>query len=345
MNNNLTKIFKPNNFKDLKFQEHIVEYLSNSVSKNLLFPAYIFYGNNGIGKTSTSRIFAKVINCINIKIENNILINCNNCLNCNLIDNKNHPDYKEIDVGINGDINSIRNIISSLYYKSSVLKYKILILDECDCLTSESSKALLKTIEGLPKNVLVMLLTTNINGIIDAMLSRCQVLYFQSVNYNDIVNYLNMIISKDKIKINNEFIESIAYKANGSLRYAINNFEIVYNATISKIKQYNIYKLISFVPIEIINDIYNCLVNKKLSKLSEILNKLYNDGFILKNVWKQIILFLNKVLIKYNKFDDFFLKISKLITFIYDLFEKDSFIKLDEKTFNDLIILELHKLL
>ena len=173
----LYRKYRPNNFDDLYGQDVIKTILTNSIKNNKINHAFLFFGPRGTGKTSTAKIYAKLINCLNIK--NNKA--CDECENCIKIQN-NSVDIIEMDAASNNGVEEIRNIRNKIDLVPTELKYKVYIIDEIQMLTKEAFDALLKTLEEPPKHVVFIMATTEIKKVPDTIVSRCQVLEFKKID-------------------------------------------------------------------------------------------------------------------------------------------------------------------
>ena len=173
----LYRKYRPDNFDDLYGQEIIKTILQNSIKNNKINHAFLFFGPRGTGKTSTAKIYAKLINCLNISDAKA----CGECENCKKIE-KNTVDIIEMDAASNNGVEEIRNIRNKIDLVPTELKYKVYIIDEIQMLTKEAFDALLKTLEEPPKHVVFIMATTEIKKVPDTIVSRCQVLEFKKIS-------------------------------------------------------------------------------------------------------------------------------------------------------------------
>ena len=209
----------------LKYRPKTIEELDNLnvkeiVKKILLsdsFPhAFLFVGQKGTGKTSTARILAKAVNCLNKKgIEP-----CNACKNCLSVDSSSSPDVIELDAASNRGIEDIRNLIRDSNYYPMINRYRVYIIDEAHMITSDAFNALLKTLEEPPPSVIFILATTNQEKIPKTILSRCYFISFGKAKKSELIAMLKKIVQKEKINIDKELLALIARHADHSFRDA-----------------------------------------------------------------------------------------------------------------------------
>lgn len=206
--------YRPQAFCDLVGQESLVKALSNAIELNRFANAYLFCGPRGTGKTSSARIMAKSLNCVN----GPTVSPCQKCPSCIDITNTSGLDVIEIDAATNRGIDDAKELISQVQYAPINGKYKIFIIDEVHMLSKEAFNALLKTFEEPPKNVIFILATTEPHKVIETIVSRCQRFDFRRITVEDIVSKLKEISNLEKIKITNDALLTIAKNVSGGLR-------------------------------------------------------------------------------------------------------------------------------
>ena len=211
----LYRKYRPNNFDSLIGQKHVVEILKNSIKENKVAHAYLFSGPRGTGKTSTARILAKTINCLNNK--NGVA--CEECENCKSFGT--NPDIIEIDAASNNGVEEIRELINNVKIMPTSLKYKIYIIDEVHMLSQSAFNALLLTLEEPPEHVIFILATTNLESVPITILSRCQRFDFRKINEKDIIDRLEYICKEENISYELDGLKEIAILADGGLRDAL----------------------------------------------------------------------------------------------------------------------------
>ena len=185
----LARKWRPQVFEDLVAQNHITNTLKNAIKLNRVAQAYLFTGPRGVGKTTTARLLAKALNCINGPTETP----CNECNSCLEINIGRSLDVLEIDGASNRGIDEIRDLREKVKYAPTQGKYKIYIVDEVHMLTTEAFNALLKTLEEPPPHVVFIFATTEPHKVPSTILSRCQRFDFRRIPLSEIITSLEEI--------------------------------------------------------------------------------------------------------------------------------------------------------
>ena len=225
MSSVLYQKYRSQDFEQLLGQENVTKLLKNSVKNNQLAQAYLFVGSRGTGKTSTARIFAKAVNCLNPKEDGNP---CNECANCKSITEGSFLDLIEVDAASNRGIDQIRELKEKIEFSPSVGKYKVYIIDEVHMLTTEAFNALLKTLEEPPAHVIFILATTDVHKLPATILSRCQRYDFRLGTEEEINTLLSKVSKEEGLKIDDDALDVIVHNAKGSYRDALSLLDVVY---------------------------------------------------------------------------------------------------------------------
>ncbi len=186
----LYREWRPNTFNDVVGQEHITTTLKNQILNHRIAHAYLFCGTRGTGKTSTAKVFAKALNCLNLQDGEP----CNECEMCRKINEGLAIDVTELDAASNNGVDKIRDIIDDVKYPPQEAKYKVYIMDEVHMLSAGAVNAFLKTLEEPPNNVIFILATTDPQKLPITILSRCQRFDFKRINNNEITARLRKIV-------------------------------------------------------------------------------------------------------------------------------------------------------
>jgi DNA polymerase-3 subunit gamma/tau len=226
--------FRPQQLNEIIGQDHIVTTIKNAFLKERISQSYLFVGSRGVGKTSTARILAKVLNCQN-KSALEVYQSCDKCASCKEIIEGVGFDVLEIDGASNRGIDEIRNLRDNVKFKPMHGKYKIYIIDEVHMLTAEAFNALLKTLEEPPTHVKFIFATTEPHKIPQTILSRCQRHDFKQITVDLMVKALRTIASKEKIEIDDQTLYITAKNAEGSLRDAESLLDKISNSLSGKI--------------------------------------------------------------------------------------------------------------
>lgn len=187
----------------------------------------MFTGPRGVGKTTSARIFAKTINCLNLDLENNpdVIEPCNECESCLSFNQNASFNIMELDAASNNSVDDIRRLVEQVRIPPQVGKYKVYIIDEVHMLSQAAFNAFLKTLEEPPPYVKFILATTEKHKIIPTILSRCQVFDFKRINVVDIAKYLAFVAEKENVQADEEALHLIAQKADGAMRDALSIFD------------------------------------------------------------------------------------------------------------------------
>lgn len=213
--------YRPQDFKSLVWQTFIKQTLQTAISQDKTVWAYLFTGPRGTGKTSTARIFAKAINCLN-PVDGNPCLSCDMCRA--FADNA-LIDVIEIDAASHTGVDNIREIIEKAQFQPSSTKYKIYIIDEVHMLSKGAFNALLKILEEPPAHIKFILATTEIQKVPETILSRCQRYDFKNFSNEDLLSQLKYIAGEEWVEVDDKSYTYIIQSAEGGMRNAVSLFE------------------------------------------------------------------------------------------------------------------------
>ena len=218
MSQALYRIWRPASWEEVVGQDHIIQTLKNAVTADKVSQAYLFAGPRGTGKTTTARLLAKAVNCLDPDLSKRP---CNACENCIAVNEGRFLDLIEIDAASNTSVDDIRELRDNINFSPSQGRFKVYIIDEVHMLSTSAFNALLKTLEEPPSHVIFVLATTEIHKIPATVLSRCQRHEFRRIPVQTIIEKLKLLCAQEHIEIEDEALSLVARQATGSLRDAI----------------------------------------------------------------------------------------------------------------------------
>ena len=214
--------YRPDSFGTLIGQDNIAQTLKNSILRGQLAHAYLFCGPRGVGKTTTARIFAKMINCSNPSED---MEPCGTCESCQSFAEGRSYCIHELDAASNNGVEDIKTLMDQVRIPPQVGKYSVYIIDEVHMLSQAAFNAFLKTLEEPPAHAIFILATTEKHKILPTILSRCQTYDFNRITVDNIVKNLRMVASSEGVTIDDESLHVIAHKADGAMRDALTIFD------------------------------------------------------------------------------------------------------------------------
>jgi DNA polymerase-3 subunit gamma/tau len=290
----LYRKYRPTNLEDLVGQSDVSSIIKNEILSNKISHAYLFSGPRGTGKTSTAKIIAKMVNCLNLGEDG---IPCGKCSSCNDV---NSSDIVEIDAASNNGVDEIRELRDKVNLVPTYGKYKIYIIDEVHMLTIQAFNALLKTLEEPPSHVIFILATTEFYKIPDTVVSRCQKFQFLKFSVNDIFERLREISKLEDISISDDSLYEIARLSDGGLRDAINMLDQLSSFKNGCIEIDDVYKLNSVVSYNELVELLLFVYNNNICEIISLLEQIDKEGKNFDKFISDIIEFFKDVLIYKN---------------------------------------------
>ncbi len=214
--------YRPDSFGTLIGQDNIAQTLKNSILRGQLAHAYLFCGPRGVGKTTTARIFAKMINCSNPSEDMEPCGTCESCLS--FAEGRSYCIH-ELDAASNNGVEDIKTLMDQVRIPPQVGRYSVYIIDEVHMLSQAAFNAFLKTLEEPPAHAIFILATTEKHKILPTILSRCQTYDFNRITVDNIVRNLRMVALSEGVTIDDESLHVIAHKADGAMRDALTIFD------------------------------------------------------------------------------------------------------------------------
>jgi len=214
---------RPEVFDEIIGQKHIVRILQNQIKTGTVSQAYLFSGTHGTGKTSTARILAKAVNCLEADAGGSVP--CGHCANCEAIREGRFVDVVELDAASNNGVDDLRAITDMAKYPPTVGKYKVYIIDEVHMLSQAAENAFLKTLEEPPEHCIFILATTDPQKVRATIRSRCMELGFRRVSEEELMDGMQRICDKKDVQVTPDALGTIAARADGSVRDALSILE------------------------------------------------------------------------------------------------------------------------
>ncbi len=267
--------YRPQTFADLVGQKAITTTLINALLSERIAPAYLFTGSRGTGKTSSARILAKSLNCLNSKKPTDNP--CGKCETCQSITKGNSLDIIEIDAASNTGVDNIRELIERAQFSPVQCRYKVYIIDEVHMLSTAAFNALLKTLEEPPERVIFILATTDPQRVLPTIISRCQRFDFRRIPLEEMVKHLTYIAKEENININQPAITLVAQFAQGGLRDAESLLDQLSLLT-GNITPDQVWDLVGAVPERDLLDLLESLSENNGEKVLSLCRKLMDRG-------------------------------------------------------------------
>jgi DNA polymerase-3 subunit gamma/tau len=291
----LARKYRPQSLEDLIGQPHIVTTLQNAIRENRVAQSFLFVGSRGVGKTSTARIIAKILNCQ--RRGNKDTAPCNTCASCIEITNGTSLDVLEIDGASNRGIDEIRNLRENVKFKPASGIYKVYIIDEVHMLTQEAFNALLKTLEEPPVHVKFIFATTEPHRVLPTIISRCQRYDFRRITTVEIAESLQALAKKEQIKITDEAVFAIAKTAEGGMRDAQSTLDQIANYTNSEITLEIIETMLGFTNEKTYIHIVKAIAEKNTHEALTLIQRVVNEGKDLRDFNKGLLEIFRDIMI------------------------------------------------
>ncbi|CDQ37808.1 MULTISPECIES: DNA polymerase III subunit gamma/tau [Virgibacillus] len=270
----LYRVWRPRNFADVVGQAHITRTLQNAIVQEKFSHAYLFSGPRGTGKTSAAKIFAKTINCERSPVKEP----CNECAACRGIQDGSISDVIEIDAASNTSVEDIREIRDKVKYASSVVPYKVYIIDEVHMISVNAFNALLKTLEEPPQHVVFILATTEPHKIPLTILSRCQRFDFKPISNQSIVERMQTILDVEGTAVSKEALDTVALAAEGGMRDALSILDQAISYSEESVELEDVLAVTGGVSQQTLTSIVRAMYEKDVQHALMQLNELIQKG-------------------------------------------------------------------
>jgi DNA polymerase-3 subunit gamma/tau len=268
--------YRPATFDMVVGQDSITNTLKGAIKNKHLTQAYLFCGPRGVGKTTCARIFAKTINCSNLKDNSEACNECESCLSFNTLRSFN---IHELDAASNNKVDDIRSLTDQVRIPPQIGKYSIYIIDEVHMLSSTAFNAFLKTLEEPPSHAIFILATTEKHKIIPTILSRCQIFDFNRIRIEDIVGRLTYVANNEGISVEEEALHIIGQKADGALRDALSIFDQIVSLSGKQIKYKDVIENLNVLDYEYYFKTVDGALRGDVSSVLLTFNEILEKGF------------------------------------------------------------------
>jgi DNA polymerase-3 subunit gamma/tau len=285
--------YRPQTFDDLVGQPHVSRTLKNAVAQNRLAHAYLFVGPRGIGKTSTARILAKSLNCVN----GPTATPCGECHNCREIAGGNSLDVIEIDGASNNSVEDVRQLRENVRYAPAKARYKIYLIDEVHMLSPAAFNALLKTLEEPPAHVKFIFATTEPQKVLPTILSRCQRFDLHRIPANLIAQHLQFIAGKEEITLEPAAAHAIARGAEGGMRDAESMLDQLVAFCGEKISESDVLNVFGFTAEQTVVDLTGRILRGETPDALELLYEQCESGKDMMRLMSDLIVYLRDLLV------------------------------------------------
>jgi DNA polymerase-3 subunit gamma/tau len=269
--------YRPDNFDNLIGQEVLVRTITNAINTNHIANAFLLTGIRGVGKTTTARIIARVLNCIGEDGKGGATPSpCGVCVNCKSIKEDRHPDVLEMDAASRTGIDDIREIIENARYLPTMARYKIYIIDEVHMLSKNAFNALLKTLEEPPAHVKFIFATTEIRKIPITILSRCQRFDLRRIDNETLVPFLEKIAANENAEVERGALEMIAHASEGSVRDSLSLLDQAISHSDSKVTAEMARDMLGLADKTKVIDIFDNIAKGETATALAVLKELYD---------------------------------------------------------------------
>ncbi len=289
----LARKWRPQKFDDVVGQGHITQTLQNAITTKRLAHAFLFSGPRGVGKTTTARILAKALNCV----EGPTPLPCGKCDSCLETTAGNSVDVIEIDGASNRGIEHIRELREAVKYAPVGGRYKVYVIDEVHMLTNEAFNALLKTLEEPPPHVIFIFATTEPQKIPATIHSRCQRYSFKRISLSELTGRLRMVANAEHITISDQSLSLIARAAEGSMRDAQSLLDQAISFSGLEITDADIQAMLGSVAQITLQKITTGLFNQDAAGLLKHVDELLEQGQDMRLLLSSVVEHLRNVLV------------------------------------------------
>ncbi|MGQ9593555.1 MAG: DNA polymerase III subunit gamma/tau, partial [Anaerolineae bacterium] len=290
----LYRKYRPQTFEEVIGQEHVTRTLRNALQDGRIVHAYLFAGPRGTGKTTTARLLAKAVNCLE---EDLAARPCNRCAICQAINEGHLLDLIEIDAASNRGIDEIREIRERVNFRPNEARYKVYVVDEVHMLTEHAFNALLKTLEEPPPHALFVLATTDPQKVPATVLSRCQRFDFRRVPLNLLVEHLAKIARAEGVEVEPAALDLIARQATGSVRDAVSLLDQLVAFCEGRVAVKDVEVVLGSVPTAVVSGLVEALLARDVARMLRLVDDLSRSGTDLAYAARSLVEYLRGLLL------------------------------------------------
>ena len=285
--------YRPQIFDDVLGQDHVVQTLKNAIQQRRLAHAYLFVGPRGTGKTSTARILAKAINCV----QGPTPTPCGVCDSCREIALGISLDVLEIDGASNNSVDQVRELRDNVRFAPVRGRYKVYIIDEVHMLTQQAFNALLKTLEEPPQHVVFVFATTEPHKVLPTILSRCQRFDLHRIPPRIIAEHLNYIAKQEGVTLSAAAGIAIAAAADGGLRDAESMLDQLVAFCGTSIDEQQVLEVFGLTAEQVVLDLSQAIITRQSTKALHLIHAQQEAGKDLSKLLADLLNFFRSLLI------------------------------------------------
>ena len=289
----IARKFRPQVFEEVVGQKPIIQTLQNAIQMGRIGHAYLFSGPRGVGKTTTARLLAKGLNCV----QGPTITPCNQCPSCLEIASGQSLDVLEIDAASNTGVDNIRELRENARYAPSRDRFKIFIVDEVHMLSTSAFNALLKILEEPPSHVVFIMATTERHKLPATILSRCQQFVFRTISAAEIQAHLRQIAEREGVKIDDRAIGYIVRASEGSMRDAQSLLDQIISFSGQEVVDEDVRDVLGFIPNEILDRTVDALAEHDSKALLDLIEIVIEQGLNIQQYLREFIARLRDLLL------------------------------------------------
>jgi len=289
----LYRRWRSRTFAEILGQDHVTHTLLNALRADRVGHAYLFSGPRGTGKTTTARVLAKAVNCLDLQDGEP----CNNCAICRSLNEGRSLDLIEIDAASNTGVDDVRDLRDKIAFAPSECRYKVYVIDEVHMLSNAAFNALLKTLEEPPPHAIFVLATTEAHKIPLTVVSRCQRFDFRRVSLAHLQQKLELICAQEKIDIAPAALDAIARHATGSFRDAESLLDQLASYGTARITVEDVRRVLGSAPEKVVSGIITALASDDVGAGLRWINEALDQGVAPRQLTREILEYLRWLLL------------------------------------------------